>query len=463
MIITITDDKRKLELNINGLYLFQGYQVLEAFTSQQDECYYLFFYKNEFLTGKRTNFIKRSSTLQQILTKGIYLSSPQPIIKTLLDINTIHSIPSINTTWKKINKSYKEVEAAHILTVFDNYLKMDKVISLLQKICLQFRRDGNLLQAYRMLNLLLTKYPTNQWAKSLITHLNYQKYTLKYQSHIKSLLNYDPLYAEIHLYLNLHSTQSFDLLQQHLYSESRTLECLTLYTHHITSSESKHFEDYFQQLLKILPIHYSSQESLSYLYRIYEETKSKKNKAIIQNEIVSRLLDEKRYEDAYFLLIKSDTALSTEQINLMIKILEVLDVSYSHSFDTFQARILTNANKIQLEQIFKFLVPKLFKSHDITYIYHWMKPLLHIPNTYTNKIKTLYDMKEEPDQQHFMGELYYEINQLPQAIECYLWDLELNPTNPRPIKWLSKLYREIGMIEESTSYQYLYKQIQKSS
>jgi tetratricopeptide (TPR) repeat protein len=78
-------------------------------------------------------------------------------------------------------------------------------------------------------------------------------------------------------------------------------------------------------------------------------------------------------------------------------------------------------------------------------------------------INRMYKIREEPDQQHFMGELYYQINQLPQAIDCFLWDLELNPINPRPIKWLTKLYNELGMVEESKSYQYLYKQVQKSS
>jgi hypothetical protein len=40
-------------------------------------------------------------------------------------------------------------------------------------------------------------------------------------------------------------------------------------------------------------------------------------------------------------------------------------------------------------------------------------------------------------------------------VECFNWELELDPTNIRSIKWLSKLYLEMGMVEESKSYQYM--------
>lgn len=453
-VITINFDIKNVMLEINGLYLFQGYQVMEAFTMHKDECYYLFFYKNKFLTGKRTTKMKRRSTLNQIITKGIYFPSPHPIIQSLLTNNSVQTFPTLNTTWKSLTKIFNEIEAAHILTVFDTYLKKDKIISLLKKICLQFRRDGNFLQAFRILQIIVKKYPTNKWANSLITHIDYQKYSLYYQSEIETLLNFDPLHSENQLYINIRTVKAFDLLQEKLRSESRTLECLALYCHQLTL-DTKNFEQYFQHLLETLATNFSEMESISILYTIYNQTIPMENKEKIHIHLLSQLVTNKQYEDAFALLTQYKKQLSNSQIDVLITILNNLDPSYSISFENFKAHNLINANINQLEQLINALIPRLFEKYDINYVYHWLKPLFHLPLIFVDIIKTMYKISEEPDQQHFMGELYYKLNQLPQAIDCFLWDGELNPTNPRPIKWLTKLYRELGMVEESKSYQYL--------
>jgi tetratricopeptide (TPR) repeat protein len=460
-IITITHDNKNVRLEVNGLYLFQGYQVMEAFTIHKDECYYLFFYKEKFLTGKKTTNIKRKSTLTQVVTKGIYLSSPHPIIHSLLTLNFIKTFPTLNRTWKSINKDYNTIEAAHILTVFDSYLKRDTVISLLKEMCLQFRRDGKFLQAFRLLQLIVKKYPTNQWSQSLITHMDYQKYSLYYKSDIETLLHYDPLYSESQLYLQLQSASAFNLLQRKLRSESRHLECLALYCHRLTF-DTENFEQYLTYILD-LSTKFSNTETISILYSIYNQPIPFGNKEKIQKHLLSQLLINDQYEDAFSLLTQNKDKMSKSQIDLLITTFNNLDPSFTVSFKNFKSQKLINGDINQLEQLVKIIVPRLFEKYDIDYVYHWLKPLLHLPLTMNSTINRMYKIREEPDQQHFMGELYYQINQLPQAIDCFLWDLELNPINPRPIKWLTKLYHELGMVEESKSYQYLYKQVQKSS
>jgi tetratricopeptide (TPR) repeat protein len=459
--ITIAHDNKNVILVINSLYLFQGYQVMEAFSPLMDECYYLFFYKNKFLTGKKTTKMKRKSTLNQILTKGIYISSPNPIIQSLLTLNTIQKFPTLNKTWKGIKKDYQAVEAAHILTVFDSYLKKDTVLSPVKEMCLEFRRDGNFLQAFRLLQLILKKFPTNQWAKSLITHIDYQKYSLHYQSKIETLLDYDPLYSENQLYLQIHSDRAFHLLQKKLRSESRHHESLALYYHRLTF-DTENFDQYFTYLLD-LSTKFSDTENASIIYSIYRQLIPMENKEKIQKHLLSQLLMNKQYEDAFSLLTLNEEVLSISQIDLLVTTFNHLDASFIMPFEKFKSEKLIHANINQLEQLLKAILPRLFEKHDINYVYHWLKPLLNAPLLVISTIKTLYKIREEPDQQHFMGELYYQINQLPQAIDCFLWDVELNPTNPRPIKWLTKLYHEFGMVEESKSYQYLYKQVQKSS
>ncbi len=465
-ILTITnDDQQEVMLEVSGLYIFQGLQVMEAFTSNKNECFYLFFYKNKFITGKRTTKMRRKSTLYQLVTQGAYLTSPSPIIHSILAQNDIHSFPALNLTWKKLKKTYNQVECAHILTSFDSYLKRDSIISILKDMCLQFKRDGDFLQAYRILQIIVERYPLNLWANDLIRHMDFQKYSIKYQSKIESLLSYDPLHSENQLYLQMNSSISFEILLEKLHSESRQLECVALYCHKL-SLDSENFEYYFPQLLDILSANFSKQESISILYNVYENylANSVVNKEKIQEHLLNQLFSTMRYKEAFFILTQCNRPLSIRQIDSLILSIKNLEPSYSPHLDDFQASILINANANQLEELTTLLIPWLLEKDDIHYLYYWLKPLFQqLPYSLVETIKTMYKIKEEPDQQHYMGELYYQFNQLPQAIECFLWDVELNPTNPRPIKWLTKLYSELGMVEESISYQYLYKEVQKSS
>ncbi|MBM7663179.1 tetratricopeptide (TPR) repeat protein [Bacillus mesophilus] len=450
--------KNGQKLKIYGLYLFQGFEVMEAYTIEDDECYYLFFYKDQFLTGKNTPKMKRKSILRDVITKGIFLPSPHPVIQSLLTINSIQTFPTIKQTWMLIKQKYEQVESAHILTLFDSYVKKETIISSLKEICLQFRRDGKFLKAFRMLHLILNKYPNNQWAQSLITHIDYQKYSLQYHSEIETLLHSDPLYAENQLYLQLSSLYDVNLLQTKLHTESRYLENLVLYCHLLTF-DSENFDDHLSHLM--ITTKHLEIDTLSLLYSIHRQTKV--NQEQIQSLILSQLLEQNQIEEALLFLTETNEPFTPRQIDQLIMIVNQLKSTFILSFDQFKSQHLIHGNVHQLESLLQSLLPRLFQYHDISYIYKWFQPLFDRPLLVINHIQTMYKIREDPEQQHVMGELYYKVHQLPQALECFLWDLELNPTNPHSIKWLTKLYHELGMVEEAKSYRYLYKQVQKSS
>jgi uncharacterized protein HemY len=60
-----------------------------------------------------------------------------------------------------------------------------------------------------------------------------------------------------------------------------------------------------------------------------------------------------------------------------------------------------------------------------------------------------------------LGELYVEFGQYEKAIECFSWEMELKPTNTKPLQWLSKIYREMGMNHEADAFRELCIDIQK--
>ncbi|WP_226671210.1 hypothetical protein [Metabacillus litoralis] len=460
-VISVKDHKQDITLTVKGLYFFQGFQVLESYTPQNDECYYLFFYKNRFLTGKKTAKIKQKSYLKLILTKGIFIPSPHPLLSSFLSNQSIQTFTTLITLWKTINNTYQKTEAFHILTAFDCYLKKEDILSLMKKAFLQFRRSGKFLHAYRILRLAQEKYPTNKWSNSLITHIDYQKYSIRYQSEIEALLTYDPLHAENQLYLHKEADHIYALLQKKLRSESRILECLALHLHNLSTNPHS-FNHYFDEIQVILHSNFTKQEAISILYNLYNQQSSNENKDKVQQHLLSILVSAKQYKDIFTILTENPTSLSPSQTDLLVEAINHLD-GKSLSFETFQAEHLASTNGQQLEKLIVTLLPRLFETHDIKYTYNWLQPFMHLPLPSINTIKKMYEISEEPDKQLDMGELYYELKQLPQAIDCFLWDIEMNPTNSIPIRWLIKLYGELGMVEESKSYQYLYKQIQKSS
>ncbi|WP_193750887.1 hypothetical protein [Bacillus coahuilensis] len=50
-----------------------------------------------------------------------------------------------------------------------------------------------------------------------------------------------------------------------------------------------------------------------------------------------------------------------------------------------------------------------------------------------------------------------------EAIECFEWEMEMHPQDPLPVKWLTKLYSEMGKKEEAKNYLNLLHSMQKTS
>lgn len=72
-------------------------------------------------------------------------------------------------------------------------------------------------------------------------------------------------------------------------------------------------------------------------------------------------------------------------------------------------------------------------------------------------------LEDDPDHQFELGELYLYFQQLEQSLDCFKWEMELNPDNTKPVQFLSKIYLELGKKEEANAYQQLLIQMQKSS
>jgi tetratricopeptide (TPR) repeat protein len=115
------------------------------------------------------------------------------------------------------------------------------------------------------------------------------------------------------------------------------------------------------------------------------------------------------------------------------------------------------------EQLLTNSVSSLLKTNELPSIQKWLEPFKENHQTLKifDKIDTMLKLNDDLDEMQTLGELYYEFKQFDKAIECFSWEMELEPTNPKPLHWLAKTYREMGMNYESDAYQQLCINVQK--
>lgn len=453
--ITIQNEKKPLHLKPSNLYMYQGFQVIEAYPEDHAECYYLFFYKTSYLTGKSTPKMKRKSRLSTILQKGIHFSPDHPLLTYLLHHNRIHTFPALTPLWEKIQKRYSPLEASNILTIFDTYMKKDKITRVMKELALQYRREGQLLHTYQLLHLLTDIYPTNKWAQEMSKNLQYQSYQSLYKAHPSSLLSKDPLYVEKCCYHHLEQDESMALLLQLLQKQDRKMEQLCVYTH-LLITHQKDDHSYYKHMIANLPPDFTNDEKVNLLRYIMRNRPT--HHESLYRDLLGLLKKSNQYEDLLILLTKNKAPITAKDLpDLQEALLHVKWMENSDWLSELTFQFDDDIAPKHVQSLFQSFVPNLLESKGLDYTEQWITPYCSrypgIPILL--KVKKMATLKDDPDNMYALGELYYEFKQLSEAVECFNWELELDPTNVRSIKWLSKLYLEMGMVEESKSYQYM--------
>jgi hypothetical protein len=62
-------------------------------------------------------------------------------------------------------------------------------------------------------------------------------------------------------------------------------------------------------------------------------------------------------------------------------------------------------------------------------------------------------LEEDPERMMELGDYYAEFQQYDKAIDCFFWEMELQPQNPIPVLRISKMYQQKGMVKEASVYQ----------
>ncbi|KZZ84066.1 tetratricopeptide repeat protein [Bacillus sp. SJS] len=450
--VTVAQSGEKpLQLQVKRLAFYNRMRIAETVHPEKGTCY-LFFYQNQFLTGKHTT-PKKGSMLSRAFRNGIVLDAPHPLIDALFTPPQVFQLRTVTQLFKSLSKQLTPQETVYILSHFDSFVSKDKITEACKSFFFQYRRSGQFRMAHQVLMTLLDADSKNQWASELSQHMDYLKYRLLYEGGYTEMKAIDPLHAEVLCRKKKKTEPSFTRLQKLLSEQNRWMDQAALYIKYFKNEEEPSPE-YYEQFTKLLAAHFSNRERAIILWDTCKD-QVKDGKA--QQDLVDALLSDNRLEDAVSVLIGSQDC-NSEQL---MALLSNPDLDYKRlDEEKFQTFFISLEDQKACGQLLRIMVPNMLKHREFSAVLSWLLP---IPSLLTENFKKMAAYQDDPEQQLELGRLYVELKQYQKAIDCFSWEMELNPSNPEPVQWLSKTYKEMGMSQEAKAYMSVLHTMQKAS
>lgn len=459
---TLMDKKKKTIIHPHKLTLFQQCKLVECHEELTGTRYLLFFYKNDFLTARPMKEHEPTSFLAQAETRGIPINAPSPLFSLLVHPTLSLQVIPFNQLLSQAKRKYTLEETALIFSYFDSYIPHEKLDKLLKDLFFSYRRNGQLAAAYRLATLLLSRGYNQSWVESTTKQPDYAKAAKRYQAAPLTLLATDPLYVEQQCFLDYQTKENHELLLT-LYTEQKNnLNTLIL---KINKWVKKPSQKTLPDLTHALSTHLKEEDVLSCLLSLLKTVPVTSG---LHQDVYNRLIQKQEHQHAIQMLLAYSFTLSPEQQKQLPTIFE------HFSIDNINGPLKNNSERIfallkdqplVLERLIRSFLPSLFKSHDLSDIQAWLKEVnqASVQLPIMKKLNEMASLIDEPDKQMALGHHYYELEQYEKAIDCFSWEMELQPNQPEPLQWLAKSYQNMGKIDEAKTYQQLLTQLQRSS
>ncbi len=458
----IIDGKKRISIQPQRMAVYLQSKIVETVDKNRG-VYYLFFYKDEYLTALKAASVRRRSHLEKAFKHGMTFPSAHPFCRTVLSSEGTFQKRSFNQMHGKLQKQYTPHETALILTFFDAFIPKRKLFKDIQAYFYQYRRNGQLFAAYRILRILLDFTPKHSWVKQTANELGYAKFKMMYQEMAGTLWEKDPLFVEKALFARRkkHPERAEELID-FLNNEERWIDALALLMNQLIQTSSA---VYYNQLQQLLNKQYTHTDLLFILEDLYQRIP---NLESLQYELLRFYLKYHHLNSSVQLMNKHHMSLKEEQWSTLETMLENIDVVSAdiqvEELNSYLASLFKTQPR-KAETILQKCVTQLMESRDLSYISNWLDPIKEIysQSLVVKRIEQMKQLSDDPDKQRQLGELYYHFDQLDQAIECFSWEMEMDKSDPLPVRWLSKIYLEAGKKEESKAYQQLYRDMQNKA
>ncbi|MBX0359345.1 hypothetical protein [Halobacillus sp. Nhm2S1] len=445
MTIHVKQPKKDLALVPSRIVFYEQMQLVETF-DDQSRCHMLFFYKQKYLTAVRTTRLKLQSYVARALKEGTIYESPHPYLQALIEMNApLHKV-SYPQLKKKIERPYSRQEQAKILTFFESFIPKKQLFQDMKSLFYQYRREGNMSGAYRVIRVMRDFAPNNKFVKEMANDLSYRELANLYLEQSHTLMERDPLFKETYAIFEDHQR----LLEQ----EHRWVEASShLLTHFYNQPTPENYQLYRDCLSR-----YFDGDSRTFLLERMSQTMP--SFPSVNEDLFQHYVVKENTNAAARLYTERELMLNEKQFKQMTSLLEKNcfheDPVY---FMPFMSRI-TAQHPEETRELLDTFVIRLLDTMEVEQVYDSLKSFPK-KSSLMRKVERMNEIREDLDCMQELGELYYGFHQLEKSIECFQMEMELKPSTPEPLRWLSKVYADKQMMDESKAYQQLCVDIQK--
>ncbi|AKG05479.1 hypothetical protein AAV35_012335 [Salimicrobium jeotgali] len=445
-ILSQNKDKRVIE-PLRAVY-YERAQIVEAV--QGRSMYYLFFYKEQYVTAVQAKKIKYNSFIGRAFRHGLVCEAPHPLIDHL-NISGRFPASTYNSLLQHLSGKYTNQEQAYILTFLESFLPKKKLLQEIKTLFYEVRRQGKMFHSYRIIRLLMDFAPRHRFVKELSHDLQFQKFEEIYDLPAEQLWEKDPLYAEKYLFHNRDES-----LLSMLPSE--------------TPLEITAFRLLLRQEKPIVPGKYEfkleSDFSPGERLRILEHAlELSPEDGEVKQLLFSGYLAAQRLNDAFLLTGRQEMALGIRERGMVEDVLlsEKTGLTSLSAWGSFLQEILKHDTKEEIP-LLKALIRNTLPHYSPGEIRDILDSRAEAEAEELKEKLSFMEMWEEDlDRMEELGALYYEFDWKEKALECFQYASEMSPEKIGPVQWLAKIYKELGKEKEAASYRELEKQIRKLS
>ncbi|WML48586.1 hypothetical protein RCG23_00045 [Neobacillus sp. PS3-34] len=456
--ISIKDKKNIVKGHVNRAAIFARTKVFEVITAE-NESFYLIYYKNSLVYGDKLSKVEAGSFIDTAFHEGIVIEAPHPILTALIPNHSV-SIPNKNKLFSQLQIHYPLDEMAYIATTLDAFFEKYELIKIIDRVYFDYRRNGSFIKAFQVIRMLNDFAPDFKSAKERFNSQEYNSYHDFYQSSsLASILKKDPLFVEHHCFQNRTHPEKRIFLENILRKQTCLAELLLLWLEKVQNTEP--LDKYTDLALKFVTmkewIFILGQMKIN-PYRQLPEAKP----------VIEKMVQEGKYETSALYLLQFIHDLPASYDPILTKVWENLSagfvVSQLDDFLFMFQQPVHEEHTSQSEQKLFQLTVILLKEHDLKTVIEKLYPIQKLlpQSLVIQKVNKMLEMAEDPDRMMELGDYYAEFRQYDKAIDCYSWEMELQPQNPIPVKKISKMYQQKGMAEEAATYQKVYDQLKSN-
>jgi tetratricopeptide (TPR) repeat protein len=458
--ITIKDKKKVFKGKVVRAAILARSKVIDVLTADNEQ-YYFIYYKNSFIYGEKLENVEKGSFICKAFKEGITIESPHPLLTAILPHLTL-SIPNKNKIFAHLHNDYSLCEMAYIATSLDSFFEKDQLIQSIEKAFSHYRRSGEFYKSYQMARLLSDFTPSLQSAKERLDSLEFNSYHNLYNPpHLPSLHKKDPLYVEFHCFKNRSKPEERVFLEDILTDQDPLIGLL------LWLENAKNLQN-LNSIKKITDIALQFITMEEWILLLGEVNINPYRELPDAKLILDKMIKKGNYRSTALLLLNFMEDLPRSYDEILRVIWENSDSTFvTEHLDHFiklMQKLQDGDQPVQVEQRISDLVVNLLKDHDLKTVQEKLEPILTLypDSNVIRKINEMIELIEDPDRMMELGDLYSEFNQYDKAIDCFFWEMELQPQDPVPVRKISKMYQNKGLLSEAATYQKIYTQLKSN-